>query len=343
MQKLFILGTGFSKAVSESMHTGCVVPTMKELGEHVKNRIHELPELPSDPGVYESLVSDPNNVEDLLTYTYGAMPWQLPHELHLHKSAFLILSDIIAEYITECEENVFCAESPEWAKKFVQYLHDEKATVATFNYDTVLERISLKTLEAARITDVGDFYRSPIMDLIYRDGKGRFSPASHETYRLLKLHGSINWYFPGDENAPGQQVYYSNELLRGEAARPKHVATLNRNKIDLVHLIVPPVAEKSLFYNTGLLRALWRGFLEAVQTCDEVYCVGYSLPITDLSTRAFFSTVMNRPDKTVYLVNLKGGSRELVPSYRRALPNCQLITDYISDCGPIESMVADLE
>ena len=58
MSKLFVLGTGFSKAVFETM------PIMSDLAEHVRPRLDELPGDQDDRRIYRNLVSD---VEALLT------------------------------------------------------------------------------------------------------------------------------------------------------------------------------------------------------------------------------------------------------------------------------------
>ena len=143
MSRLFILGTGFSAAVLEAMgHKNKL--TMGDLGRYVKKYVHKLP---GDPKEYERIMSESNDVEMLLTYLYQNMPWKLSEEIHMDKSAFLFLSRLIADYISECEEKAFpkdttLHEPPEWCREFAQYLHDRRAVVATFNYDTVLERLS---------------------------------------------------------------------------------------------------------------------------------------------------------------------------------------------------------
>jgi len=355
MSKLFILGTGFSKAVS------CKLPTMKDLGEHVQSKINELP----GHEEYEKLISDPNNVEVLLTYLYQDMPWETASQLYLEKSAFLQISQIIADYITDCEKKVFEEKEkiPGWTEKFVSYLHENEATIATFNYDTIIECLSLKYLENKAPykpdipdLDISNLYNIPLTPLHIRTGESTggswFGVDRNKTYkhRLLKLHGSANWYYSEDMILSAQQVYYShdyieltlNENLSHEEYDEKN-RILNRSKTGLSPLIIPPVADKNLFYNITLVKTLWRNFYKAVEEADEIYCIGYSLPQTDLSTRIFFSAVMDNPSKKVYLVNLQEGSADLINNYRKVLKNKRkLFTKYISDNEPIKQFVEDL-
>lgn len=111
MSKLFILGSGFSKAVSSHM------PTIRELAQHIETRLDQLP---GDHRVYRRLLADP---EGLLTYLFQAMPWKSPEETHVDRAAFIVLSRQIAEYLKECEAKAFGQAPPQWAVDFVQYLH----------------------------------------------------------------------------------------------------------------------------------------------------------------------------------------------------------------------------
>ncbi len=180
MSKLFILGAGFSKAVSSDM------PVLRDLGNRIAATARELP---GDSNAYHALASDP---EVLLTYLYQALPWKHPEEDYLHKSAFTMLSRHIAEYIAECERKALEGTAPDWCQAFVQYLHREATTVATLNYDTILERLSQRFIQAASDeASVGleDSYQMPIVDLGQR-AASMWGKNACRSYRLLKLHGS---------------------------------------------------------------------------------------------------------------------------------------------------------
>ena len=149
----------------------------------------------------------------------------------------------------------------------------------------------------------------------------------------------------------GQQVYY---MPLGESAKEeRQKPSVTRATMDLIPLIIPPVANKTSLYDLQLVKTLWNAFCSATKDANEIYCVGYSLPKSDLTMRLFFSTLINRNGKTVYIANLKDEySDYLVRNYEEALLLdhctvdsgicCKLDTRYL-DCNPIEKMVNDLE
>jgi hypothetical protein len=104
--------------------------------------------------------------------------------------------------------------------------------------------------------------------------------AEHSTtFRLLKLHGSTNWYYSGRSEFAGEQLYFA---LPPRSAKAE--ASLALNVSDLVPLIIPPALDKSSFYVNNSLRAQWKMAAEALRTATCVYVIGYSCPPTDLAT-----------------------------------------------------------
>lgn len=330
MPKLFIIGSGFSKAVSSRM------PTVRDLGKEVMSIVQSAY---ADIGAYERLAEDP---EALITYLATAMPWKRPEETLTDRAAFISVTRRIAEYIGECEEQAFREDLPEWATQFVEYLHREAATAVTLNYDTILERLSRKLRADENNSEIhtGDLYRMPLAPWWSRTAGG-FASSPQRTYQLLKLHGSINWYFSGDEAVPGEQVYYipvdsSSPMTDGD----RNKDFLDINMLDLVPLIIPPVAEKTPFYRSHLVSTLWRKFRKNVQEAAEIYCVGYSLPKTDLTMRLFLSTAVE-PGKTVYIVN-SSSDDSLRTSYQETFAGASFDDRYLGHGDAVKHMVDDL-
>jgi len=300
MSKLFILGAGFSRAFSDSM------PLMSELSEYVGGKIDELPINGNNHEVYRKLISKPGGIENLLSYISHKMPWKTPLENDMDRTVFNKLLSIVAEYISDCEEKAFGTAGqllenlPNWAKPFAEFLHNTKPDIASLNYDTVLERMSYRYFSD---TTKNIYYQIPISDLRQRSGSISGDPEPYATFHLFKLHGSINWYYTGDEDAPGQQVYYIPVTEYSPMEDCKKDPIFGRNKVDLVHLIIPPVTEKSLFYATNLIKTSWMKLRERIDEAEEIYCVGYSLPKTDLTMGLFLSTITDYNSKTIYIVN----------------------------------------
>jgi hypothetical protein len=186
MKKLFILGSGFSKSISNHM------PTIIGLSEFIEKNMDQIP---GDHEIICRLISDP---EKLLSYLYQPMPWKSEEEVYMDKASFIILSKIITTYIIDCEERAFGEGVPKWSFDFVEYLHRNECTTATLNYDTFIERLARdlkpfdKESSEKESIDTSNLYRMPLASI---RGRGNFTWGIkwYKTLSLLKLHGSINW------------------------------------------------------------------------------------------------------------------------------------------------------
>jgi len=312
MSELFIIGAGFSKAISGNM------PIMKNLAKFVQEQIGQLPGSQEALRMYKKLASDP---EYLLTYLFQELPSKASEDIHLDKSAFITLSRLIANYIAKREKEILAL--PLWARQFIEYIHEKEFIVATFNYDTVLERLSAKLKDKDKDNSLitnASIYRMPLIPLSTRMNamEGTTYTFFHQrTYRLLKLHGSVNWFYAGDENIKGQQVYYTDVLPDAVGLEPSE-QLMGISSMDLTPLIIPPVAEKSSFYSTQLVKVLWSEFRDGIRKARDIYCVGYSLPRTDLTTSLFLSSVVDDyKDKTIHIVNPATGTEKekLIENY----------------------------
>jgi hypothetical protein len=108
--------------------------------------------------------------------------------------------------------------------------------------------------------------------------------------QLLKLHGSLGWYYSGPGSPPSDPVYDSR--LSGtwgsgiSLGNEKH-AYLTADKQPL---IVPPAAVKSPYYGNAILRSLWNQAADALAQADTVVIFGFSFPPTDQIVGALFAT-----------------------------------------------------
>ena len=189
-----------------------------------------------------------------------------------------------------------------------------------------------------------DLYRMPLNNLVHRT-TGTWSRETKSTFRLLKIHGSINWYFSGYEGFPGEQVYYTEiDSPLPETDYESESELLKINRIGLSPLIIPPVAEKSSFYDNTLIKSLWTTFYKAISDADEIYCVGYSLPETDLSLSLFLSSTVGEGNKRVYLVNTAKGkeAEELILNYRKYYHVDSVDNQYLGLPNAVQKMVVDL-
>ena len=119
-------------------------------------------------------------------------------------------------------------------------------------------------------------------------GDAYYKKAGNELYdwRILKLHGSLNWasYLP--ENCPEKykirdqhknDVFFLNRLLGYGYRFYGHVP--------IKRLIITPVLYKDEYYKHPLFQTLWRQAFETLSKCKRLVIIGYSFPSTDFHVR----------------------------------------------------------
>jgi len=332
-KRALILGSGFSKAVfPDSM------PTVTDL----RPLLRQIEGLSVAP--YDSLADKP---ELLLSYLAQNQPWKEPSEGLSDQGLFVQVQETLAEYIAACEARAFLRPTPGWASGLIEHLHGARTSVITLNYDTVVERI-VHRLKWGRPEGTWpreyDLYNLPLSALRLR-AAGTWGKTEVATFHLIKLHGSINWYYSGVEGFPGEQVYYravnsnapASDDWGGKFVTDGQIKRLSKDKVPL---IIPPVAEKSRFYENRTVRMLWTTARKALAEAEEVVCVGYSLPETDLTMKLFLQAFA-RPKK-VMIVNIEPPDAEegqqMLRRYREAFPGVEVDGRTFMCEGAVEKM-----
>lgn len=303
-----VLGAGFSKAV------GCRMPTSDELGCEVRERLEV-----SGNGLPDELTR--GSFEEWLSRLAEDQPDLLEHENLQGRRYFSLISRTIAEVIQEREDEVTQSDDwpPGWLRAFLGAAHGRRATVITFNYDTLLER----AVNACQFRDFGVLWDGRVRScdvlshLPPRADQSEGGPYS--TFRLLKLHGSVSFHHtPGDPKG-GSLVRWplSDEWhlslpipsmfdAAPTPSLPGKAEADDERKQRLLFgrepFIVPPAASKNVFYGMPFVRGLWRQAREAIGEADHVYLVGYSLPETDLVTVGLLRENLHR-NACVWVVN----------------------------------------
>ncbi len=285
-QDVFILGAGFSRAISESM------PLMKELNHTVANRLGQ---------DYRRLsASFDGDFELTMTFLAQAHPWLKESERLRNKALFLEASEAIGKDI-EAAMNQACSHPcPEWLVRFAHYLHDHRCTVITLNYDTLLER-------AFQAIELGQQPKGQPLHFV--DPRALF-PIDFQapglgvpklrTATVLKLHGSTNWFYSGRSQYFGEPLRYRHPTGWSPALMISEPELAGR-----FPLIVPPVADKLGYFQNEAVQYLWSYASAALKNCrtshGRLFLVGYSLPATDLTMRFLLGS------------DTQGGELEMVP------------------------------
>ena len=314
MTDVFILGAGFSKAISSEM------PTLTELSNRVADRL-------IDKGISlpVEIANMGDNIEDWMSYLSQRQPWLKEYENDKNQSLAGEIREEMGNVIRsltsqECQK-FDSTEWPQWLFSLIKSWHDNKATVITLNYDTLVENAVEKAQIPSDVPNEGDLttndiYPGYLANLLTRTRSIISRGEKIKTFSYLKLHGSINWYYSGRTDFYGETIFYSR-------VRSRPLAELHRDK---EILIIPPVYEKTGYLNNESVRSLWRDAGTALADSIRLFIIGYSLPISDLGMRFFLSNKAIKPE--IYIVDI---DPKLVPRFEEALPTRPIYGDFI--CG----------
>lgn len=298
MNRTAILGAGFSRAISGQM------PLTDELGKEVLGRVAS--------GGFSAGTRPYRGIgfEAWLSRLAEPQPDLSHAENAENRALFLRVAAAVRDVVVDCQLVELTSPMPWWLRRLIgAWHHSGTNAVITFNYDLLVEH----AIDAARLWGVSN--KGPAR--VSADAALRFGPQPPyqppqgltvgatlaDTFQLLKLHGSIDWFWLGDRTA-GSVNRWRDEAGWG---RPLVITDVARRQAlpDRVPLLIPPAASKSSFYANPLLRELWQQAAQAVGEADEVAMVGYSLPVTDLVTVGMLSDRLRDRSSTVLVFNPK--------------------------------------
>ncbi|HWB21504.1 MAG TPA: hypothetical protein VG652_01300 [Gaiellaceae bacterium] len=174
-------------------------------------------------------------------------------------------------------------------------------TIVTFNQDIQVE----KTLD---LMSTVDRWRSIAEEIFNFPGLYSLGPSAPEVtfparapeeslfpqkrsssgcIKLLKLHGSLNWYSTHSSATPTRAAMFkANRKIRITSRRtidPNMTLTGKQRKMFTLPVIVPPVSHKSAVIHQDMA-PLWRQAEEALKEADELIIFGYSCPPLDFES-----------------------------------------------------------
>ena len=319
MPDVFILGAGFSKAISDSM------PTMAELSFAVrekvgKNQLAELARLGND-------------IERWMTYLSQSQPWLKTHENDSNKGLAGKLREQIKEIIDDRTTSAARSDSPDWLKCLIRSWHERQATVITLNYDTLIERASKELQITDKIKGIlAEEMYPPYFANIKSRSASPWSEGKIATFLYLKLHGSTNWYYSGRDDFYGETIFYSIVSSLGSDLSAPEKESIERAG-DKEALIIPPVTEKTTYFNNETVKRLWHEASVALSKATRVFVMGYSLPISDLGMQLFLRNNQPETQTPVYVIDTCAA---VATRYECELPELQIIKDFAHDQEPVE-------
>lgn len=194
-------------------------------------------------------------------------------------------------------------------------------SVITLNWDIALDNA------------VDHFFGVPSVDPGYDNFKPWGERANQEAsrpYRVLKLHGSMNWWFCKQCKTLWYDVQQKGVLGFWEGAARRTCPGAECWGSHLTPGMIPPMSQKmeqnEIFY---FMHSLWLTAREELATCDWLVIAGYSFPPTDVQFRLFVAEALasnrNLQGVTVLTNRKVGNARsDFEDSYAQlvgALPN----------------------
>ena len=327
MSDVFLLGAGFSKAVSDDM------PLLQELSSQIRGRLSDLP---------ESLSTVGDNIEIWLSYLSQPHPWLRASENLRNRALALDITEEIKKVLDEKEQLAVLDECPSWLLTLTQHWHKNQAGVISLNYDTLVERAAGKISTGQRQdSHLCAEHLYPVkFTLSTRRDAVVPGPEVADSFTLFKLHGSTNWYYSGASESTGEVIYYSH--IEGWVANSSRESNSKQEVSDKVTLIVPPTTEKVGFFQHESLKRIWTQALSSLRTATRLFIIGYSLPMTDLAVRLFLhdGALVSDRKKELYIVNRDSS---VIDHYTKLLGKAFDIKDEFVGDKAIERFVEKVE
>ena len=301
MRDVFVLGAGFSKAISTEM------PTIHELSSAVMPNIQR-----HDSDLADRLAKLGHNVELWMTYLSQEQPWLRVEENQHNLSVAGRIRRDICTIVMEHTLQAVSGQPKEWVERLVRLWHDRQSVVVTLNYDTLVERVArglqVPSEHPMEPFDDPEHYEIHLANLYPpyltfvggRSGYAVGAPLRRGTFTLLKLHGSTNWYYSGRPDFYGENILYADVPAFGDP----NFGDEGRHA-DKQTLIIPPVTEKTTYFRNETVNRVWLEAADALNTAERIFVIGYSLPPSDLGMRLFLPTVRSDPPPPLYIVDIE--------------------------------------
>ena len=302
---------------------------MGELTAGVRQRIADADDfrLPSSlEGAYQ------DNIELWMTYLSQDQPWLGKSENLYNKALAARIQDYLVDMIRQATSETLQYPIPSWLHTLLGSWHQKCAEVITLNYDTLVERaaITILPIKLSNLAPENFIDISAISD-------ADVGPMMTTTLSYHKLHGSVNWLYSGRDDFFGESIYYSGVTQWG-AEDSEHESRSRHRSQDKEVLIIPPVTEKTVYFNNEYIKGLWIRAGRILRQADRVFVVGYSLPMTDMGINFFLSQYLPEPQTPWYIVN---PDHEVVSRFCALLTEQDIRDEYANDQNPVARLASD--
>ncbi|WP_276937942.1 hypothetical protein [Ferrimicrobium acidiphilum] len=260
---VFILGAGFSKAINKNMLLAneLLKPVLDKLGDQVE---------PPRGG---------EGFEQWLSRLAAPQPYLTADQNLERSAAFMKVSRAIAEVLMQREQEALTSTILEWFAKLLFAWHVRKATIISFNYDNLVEC----GINSQHLPDTGGYpigVHDALLNLPPIPFTMQEPEASPSTFRLIKLHGSISWYWMSDDMTGATLQRWPDVGSFGSRVGDQR-EVIRRHLPGRVPFIAPPSSTKSRYLSNPVIRQLWADAYKALCDAKRIFILGYSLPLQD--------------------------------------------------------------
>lgn len=170
-------------------------------------------------------------------------------------------------------------------------------TIVTFNQDLVIEKAIQSASDTSRYSSIPwsikVAYETQFGTITKFGPHGQAFDDDEEdsSIRVLKLHGSLNWFYKvrsGSDprnslRSPSGDLLCLNDRTVYSSLR-YHTGS---RYIDIIPLVIPPIYEKASRYQQAVA-PIWIAADHAIRAADRVIVFGYSFPDIDFAAKSLF-------------------------------------------------------
>jgi hypothetical protein len=271
--------------------------------------------------------------EDSLEQVMGQLYTDLlnPTLARTARPAFLALLRLFNERLAETTNNIAATQKRFLYRILSYYLAENVApseiTIVTFNQDLQAEKI----LELLALKAKWQRYRDQIFNFPgcydlnvppHRVTKPTSGPPedlfpSHaddpQCIRVLKLHGSLNWYSTHNSRTPSTKAMFNPSRKLSITRRRDIYVDMTvsgpSRKSHTLPLVIPPVTHKSAVLHDEI-RPIWTEAERRLTEADHLVIFGYSCPALDFESSNMLrrSQLASSHTRTISLIDPDSGT-----------------------------------
>lgn len=310
---VIVLGAGFSKA----LYPPC--PLTDELGEAIRARLSG-----AEIAMVPRQVFRDGRFEEWLSYLTEPQP-HFTSEARANAAALAVkVINLVKEVLDDVQKQALHdGKVAHWLWHFLSVLHVLRANVITLNYDNFIE-CGVHTVELpsqvmlgpasvceddilAGLPDCAGFPGKALQGIEIESYDGNpvdLGDRRNNTFRLMKLHGSLSWFWLPDAVGQGSLRRWRLPGIFGELWDPAE-SQRQQELPSREPFIVPPATLKAQRLREPVIRQIWQHAAEAIAGAERIVLLGYSIPSADHSIIGMLTDGIQNRNVKFEVINIR--------------------------------------